>query len=161
MSDENVKRSIRVVATLRPDTAGGKKDKENTNGEDEKADKEENSSTANALIALAEKSCEFFHDERGDEYAIVTGQDIQRTLKLRSKPFPHWLRLTFYKTTGRAPNREALSSALSVLEAKATYDNPQKELFNRFAKQGDEIFIDMADDDWRAVKVTATGWSLS
>lgn len=160
MSNDNFKRSVRAVAAVDPHTADSTKDKDNPNSGDEKSGKKDNSPTAKALIALAESSCKFFHDERGDEYALVRDKDIRRTLKLRSKFFRSWLIGTFYKTTGRPPNKEALSTALSVLEAKATHDGDKRYLFNRFAMHDGAIFIDMVDERWRAVKVTADGWEI-
>jgi hypothetical protein len=104
-------------------------------------------------------SCQFFLDERGDEYSILTDSDIQRTLKLRSKLFRRWLAGTFYKRTGRAASKEALSTALLILEAKAG-QGEHRELFNRFAVADEAIYIDMADIRWRVVKVTADGWEI-
>jgi len=159
MSNDNLKRIVPAVAVINSNTGGGKEDKENANGEDERAGKEESRSTASVLIELAEGSCQFFLDERGDEYSIVTDKDIQHTLKLRSKLFRRWLANTFYKTTGRAASKEALSTALLILEAKAGESGP-RELFNRFAMRDKGIYIDMADKRWRAVKVTADGWEI-
>jgi hypothetical protein len=159
MSNDNLKRVVPAIATIDPSTARGTRDKENSNDKDEKGGKKESQSTANALIELAVERCQFFLDERGDGYAILTDKNIQRTLKLRGKLFPRWLANTFYKTTGRAASKEALSTAILILEAKAGESDP-RELFNRFAMDDKTIYIDMADKRWRAVKVTADGWEI-
>ena len=160
MIGDEFKRIIQAVAAVDPNTADDRKDNDKPSGGDEKGSDEDNSPMAKALIALAERSCGFFYDERGDGYATVTDKDIRLTLRLRSKAFRGWLTGTFYKTTGRAAGREALSTALAILEAKATYDSPHREMFNRFAMDGDTVFIDLADKRWRAVKLTATGWEI-
>ena len=160
MSDDNVKHRVYPIAAVAPkDTDGTKGKNDQTTGKNE-GGKENKLTTANALIELAVGSCEFFHDERGDGYALVTDNKIRRTLRLRSKAFRGWLAGTFYKTTQRAANNEALSTALSVLEAKAINDNGQVELSNRFAMVDSAIYIDLADKQWRAVKVTAAGWEI-
>ena len=74
-------------------------------------------STAKALIDLALNHCDLFHDERNDGYAVTTHKGIRRTLKLRGKEFRRWFAGTYYATTEKAANNEALSTALSVLEA--------------------------------------------
>lgn len=127
---------------------------------DDKGSKDDKPTTAKALIDLAVKHCKLFHDERGDGYAVTMQKEIRRTLKLRGREFRRWLAGTFYAKTQRAANSEAISTALSVLEAKATFDGRQLELYNRFAMRDGAIFIDMADSRWRVVKVTAAGWEI-
>ena len=123
-------------------------------------EKEGKPNTAKALIDLAVQHCDLFHDERGDGYAVTTHNGIRRTLKLRGREFRRWMAGTFYATTGRAANNEAISTALSVLEAQATFDGRQLELSNRFAMRDGVIYIDMADIHWRVIKVTSSGWAI-
>ena len=65
---------------------------------------------------------------------------------------------TYYAKTDHAADDEAASDPLSVLEAKATFDGRQLELSNRFAMRDGVIYIDMADTNWRVVKVSPLGW---
>lgn len=123
-------------------------------------DKSAKQSTANALIEMAVKHCDLFHDERSDGYAVTTHKKIRRTLKLRGREFRRWLAGAYYADTKRAANNEAISTALSVLEAKATFDGKMLELSNRFAMRECVIYIDMGDDKWRAIKVTAKGYEI-
>ncbi|SFO04934.1 hypothetical protein SAMN05216386_2491 [Nitrosospira briensis] len=159
MLNDTLKWQNNQVATLIPRYEHGASGKNNADSQTKK-DGKEDKSTANALIELAVRHCEFFHDERGDGYAVVTDNQVRLTLGLRRKEFRRWLAGTFYKTTKRAANNEALSTALSVLEAMAAYDNPQLELSNRFAMRDGEIYIDLADKRWRAIKVSAAGWEI-
>jgi hypothetical protein len=159
MPNDILKWQNNQVATMIPRYEHGTSGENNADSQAKKNDKEDKS-TANALIKLAVRHCKFFHDERSDGYAVVTDNQVQLTLGLRSKAFRRWLAGTFYKTTERAANNEALSTALSVLEAKATYDNPQLELSNRFAKRDGEIYIDLTDKRWRAIKVSTAGWVI-
>ncbi len=123
-------------------------------------DKDDKTPTAKVLIDLALKHCTLFHDERGDGYAVTTHNDIRRTLKLRGKDFRRWLSGSYYTATKKAANNEAISTAMSVLEAKATFDSPQYELSNRFAMRDSAIYIDMVDAYWRVIKITAEGWEI-
>lgn len=127
------------------------------NGNDDKSAKQ---STANALIEMAGKHCDLFHDERSDGYAVTTHKKIRRTLKLRGREFRRWLAGLYYAETERAANNEAISTALSVLEAKATFDGRMLELSNRFAMREGVIYLDVADENWRVIKITTHGWEV-
>jgi len=129
-------------------------------GNDDDDDKPAKQSTANVLIEMAVKHCDLFHDERNDGYAVTTHKGIRRTLKLRGREFRRWLAGLYYAETERAANNEAISTALSVLEAKATFDGKMLELSNRFAMREGVIYLDVADDKWRVIKVTAKGWEV-
>lgn len=122
--------------------------------------KDDRPTTAKTLIDIAVKNCELFHDERNDGYAVIVHKDIRRTVKLRGREFRRWLAGSYYSVTAKAANSEAISAALSVLEAKATFDGKQWELSNRFAMRDGVIYIDMADPKCRVVKITADGWEI-
>jgi len=127
---------------------------------DGKDGKDDRPTTAKVLIDIAVKNCDLFHDERNDGYAVIVHNGIRRTLKLRGREFKRWLAGTYYDKTDHAANNEAIATAMSVLEAKATYDGRQLELANRFAMRDATIYIDMADAKWRVIKVTADGWEV-
>jgi len=65
-----------------------------------------------------------------------------------------------WQAAEKAPGSEALHSALNVLEAKAMFEGKQYTLYNRVAPAEDGVWIDMADEKWRAIKVTAEGWYI-
>ncbi len=101
-----------------------------------------------------------FHDERSDGYAVTSHKGVRRTLKLRGRDFRRWLAGSYYEATGKAANNEAVSSALAVLEAKASFDGRELELSNRFAWRDDGLYVDMADAAWRVAKIASSGWSV-
>lgn len=117
-------------------------------------------STAKALIDLAHQHCTLFHDERSEGYAAINHGGSCRILKMRGHDFRRWLTSAYYVATKHPPNNEAMSSALSVLEAKAAFESEQHELSNRIAMRDDAVYIDMADPKCRVVKVTASGWEM-
>ncbi len=137
--------------------AGGKSKRKKKNGTDDRDDKK---TTAQVLIEIVLKNADLFHDERKDGYAVLVHGGVRRTLKLRGREFRRWLAGIYYTTTGRAANNEALATSMNVLEAKATFDGRQLPLCNRFAMLDGVIYIDMADTEWRVIKVTANGWEI-
>jgi hypothetical protein len=114
---------------------------------------------SDVLLRLA-SGAELFHAPDGTPYADVTDTGVRRTLPVRGRAFRDWLGLRFYQETGGAPNREATTAALGVLEAKARYAGPERPVAVRVAGHGGKIYIDLGTVDWRAVEVDAHGWRV-
>jgi len=118
-------------------------------------------SQADMLVKLALKNAEqVFHDERRVPYIRLRSSKTLRTLRLRSRDVKSWLAGLLWKTYEKAPNQEALGSALNVLEAQCQ-EGPTRKLYNRVAPGEDSsIWIDMTDEKWRAIHVTKEGWQI-
>jgi DNA polymerase I-like protein with 3'-5' exonuclease and polymerase domains len=112
------------------------------------------------LLIEAAGDTSFFHDEQYDGWAIVRVGEHQETLRLRDRGFKLWLIRQMYTATGRTPNADALSQALSHFEAKARYDGPQRLLSCRVAAHGAGVLYDLADAEWRVVRITPEGWEV-
>ena len=59
----------------------------------------------------------------------------------------------------RAPSREALNVAIDTVLAKCGA-GPKVDVHIRFARSREAIYLDMCDDQWRAIEVTADGWRV-
>ena len=114
---------------------------------------------AELLIEVAADAT-FFHDEHSDPWAVVPVNGHCETLRVRDRSFKRWLVRGMYTATGKTPNAEALSQTLALLEARAVYDGPQRQLAWRIAQQDDAVVYDLADVEWRAIAITARGWAL-
>lgn len=101
-----------------------------------------------------------FHDQHRTGYARVLQNKVNVTVSIRSRQFKSWLAGLLWQTEQKAPGSEALTSARNVLESMALQDGNQHMLYNRVAPAEDGIWIDMTDDRWRAIKVTADGWFI-
>lgn len=152
-------RASAAMAKISSAKPSGRKASKNA-GSDDTDGRDDKIPTAKALIDMAMKFCDLFHDERQDGYAVTTHNGIRRTLKLRGREFRRWLAGTYYAQTERPANNEAMASALHVLEAKAAFDGRELELSNRFAWRDGAIYVDTADSAWRVVKVTSSGWQI-
>jgi len=119
-------------------------------------------SQADMLVKLARNNAEqVFHDERHVPYIRLHSSKALRTLRLRSRDVKSWLAGLLWKTYEKAPNQEALGSALNVLEAQCQ-EGPARKLYNRIAPGEDSsIWIDMADEKCRAIHVTREAWQIS
>ena len=111
------------------------------------------------LIGLTE-FCEFWHDANRIAYATFTVNGHNEHWPVRSRDFRMFLSNRFYEETGGALGGQALEDAIRIFEARAVNDGPEYEPFVRVGRRGKELFIDLCDGRWRAVKITATGWSV-
>src|SRR5262249_34421214 len=85
---------------------------------------------ADILIGLAQ-SAELFHSPDGTGFADLDINGHRETWPIRSKGFRRWLAHRFYDATQGAPSSEALASALNVIEAKAHFDAPERDVHVR------------------------------
>jgi hypothetical protein len=116
-------------------------------------------SQAQVLLRLAEAAT-LFHDPTGRTYAAVPINGHVEVHEIRSTGFHRWLKRQFYKEEDRPPPAQSLRDALGILDARATHDGPEEEVFIRVAAQGDRVYIDLGDGTWRVVVVEAAGWRI-
>ena len=114
---------------------------------------------ADILINLT-ADIDLFHDATDTGFADLEISGHRETWPLRSKGFKRWIARRYFEETGSAPNSEALYSALNVIEARAHFDAPQQEVFIRVAGHDGKLYLDLADDAWRAVEIDRGGWRL-
>lgn len=114
---------------------------------------------ADILLGLAQ-SANLFHAPDGTAFGDIMVSGHRETWPVRSKGFRHWLTRLFYEHTDGAPGSEAMQSALNVIEAKAHFDAPKRQVHIRVAVLDGRIYLDLCDDAWRAVEIDATGWRI-
>lgn len=119
----------------------------------------ERESGATKLIHLAE-GMELFHEGMGDAYATVLVNGHRETTRIDSRACRRRLSFEFYTAEGKAPSPQALASALPTIEAKALFESVQREVHVRVAEHDGEIYIDLCNPNWEAVRVTKTNWAI-
>lgn len=111
------------------------------------------------LVQLA-GAAELFHAPDTTGFVDITVGGHRETWPIRSKGFKRWLAKQFYDATGGAPSSEAVQSALNVLEAKAHFDGPERTVHVRIGGSDGRIYVDLADNDWRAIEIDTEGWRV-
>jgi len=114
---------------------------------------------ADILIELAQ-SAELFHSPDGTGFADLDINGHRETWPIRAKGFRRWLARRFFEATQGAPSSEALASALNVIEAKAHFDAPEREVYVRVGGLDGRLYLDLGDESWRAVEIDVTGWRV-
>ncbi len=129
---------------------------------------------AEILIGYAREAGEFFHNPDMEAYVTARVGGHRETFYLKSRAYKLWLRHEYHRRqkeqaeeAGREKTgtpvfpRNALDDVLSTLEAVALFESPEAEVHLRVAgAPGGRIYIDLCDETWRAVEVSADGWKV-
>ena len=115
--------------------------------------------TADMLSDIAQCE-ELFHTASGTAFADINIAGHRQTWPIRSKRFRAFLRRGYYQATGEAASAAEIRSALDLLEARAQFDGPERCIHVRTAEEAGHIYVDLADEDWRAVDIGPDGWRV-
>ncbi len=119
-------------------------------------------SQADALVGLAE-DVQLFHTPGGNDsegYATVLVGEHKETWPVNGKGFRRWLAKRFYDVTGKAPGLQAVQDALNVIAGRAVHEGPEHAIAVRVAEHDGAIYLDLADEQWRCVRIAADGWEV-
>jgi hypothetical protein len=103
---------------------------------------------------------ELFHTAAGTAFADLLINGHRETWPIRSKRFRGWLRRRYYQATGGAASPAEIRSTLDLLEARAQFDGPERAVHVRTAEHAGHIYLDLADEQWRAVDIGPDGWRV-
>ncbi|WP_312505941.1 hypothetical protein [Lysinibacillus sp.] len=109
------------------------------------------------LIIQLTDDFQFFENELEETFAAVPIGEHWEVLSLKSKKFQKLLTKLYYDKQNSAPGSDGLNEALKVLEMKASFSDQQYKLQKRMAELKGEIFYDLCDKKWRAIKVNKQG----
>jgi len=123
--------------------------------------KDERRTQAQMLIEIATgHDVHLYYSPDGTTYADINVAGHRETWPIKSQGFRRWLRHVFYEKTGGAPNKDAMSAALALAEARAQFDGQAHPVYLRVAAHGDFVYIDLCDELWRAIEIDGDGWRI-
>lgn len=131
-------------------------------GDEEAGSVEESASISQSrqLIKLAER-CDKFHSPSGeDAYTRFRVGDHQEVSKVHGARFATWLKHQHYAEYKQAPNGQAFSDAIKNIEAQALFEGRACEARVRVAEHNGFFYLDLANDDWQAVRISPNGWEV-
>jgi hypothetical protein len=103
---------------------------------------------------------DLFHTAIGTAFADITVEGHRETWPIRSKRFRAFLRRGYYQATGEAASAAEIRSVLDLLEARAQFDGSERTIHVRTAEHAGHIYLDLADEHWRSVKIGPEGWQV-
>ncbi|HUE71267.1 MAG TPA: bifunctional DNA primase/polymerase [Pirellulaceae bacterium] len=115
--------------------------------------------TANLLVELA-SDVELFHTPKREAFATFPVNGHVETAPVRSRPFRHWLAHRFYQRERRTANQQAMNEALDAIEGRAQFDGAEIPVHTRLAASGGKVFLDLGDEHWSNVEISAEGWKI-
>lgn len=123
---------------------------------------EEKSSQKMELLRLvtSNPSTELFRDNYGIGHARVVVDNHKEIMACSSGRFKQWLSHSYMEQHGNIADPGALSAAIHTIESMAAFKGKEYKLHNRVAKVADTIWLDLADEGNRAVRITANGWEI-
>ncbi|MHB8459092.1 MAG: bifunctional DNA primase/polymerase [Candidatus Limnocylindrales bacterium] len=116
-------------------------------------------SQATMILDLADE-VEFFHTADDVAYARIERDGHHEVWPLGSKSLRAWLSRRFHQAHDRAPGGQALRDALDVLMGRALFEGSECPVYVRVAGHGNDIYLDLGDPLWGAVRITAAGWEI-
>ena len=117
-------------------------------------------SQATTLVDLAGEA-ELWHTPDGAAFATFEVDGHRETRAIRTKSFREWLAYLFFQREGKSPGGQAVADALAVLSGKALFEGPEYVVHTRVAEVGRKVYLDLANDDWECVELSAAGWVVT
>lgn len=121
---------------------------------------DEDETVADRLIALARSQCQLLHDAQREPYAVFDAAGARQVHGVLSSGFSDYLSHAYYSQHDRAPTEQSLKVALATLRGQAQFEGEACEVFTRIAKTEAGYWLDLCNDAWQCVQVTATGWAV-
>jgi hypothetical protein len=116
---------------------------------------------AEKVIGLA-ADVEFIHSERGAAFGRFDVNGHIETHLVRSEAFKQWITRQYYRKYGKPATAQAVEDSLRLFESQARFEGEQRTISIRCARSNSssDIYLDMGDSQWRAIKVTPNDWSI-
>jgi len=115
---------------------------------------------AKTLVHIVDLEQVFLAPDRDTVYATVSVDGHRETWPVRSRGFKRWITRKFFAIEEKPPGSQALQDALGTIEARAQSLTTTYPVHVRVAEHDRDIYIDLGDASWSAVRVTAEGWTV-
>jgi hypothetical protein len=120
----------------------------------------EERSALDDLVALVRARCELHHDADRNAIAVIRLSDRREVWRVKSSGFEDWLRAAYWRAYEAGVTDSTMKAALATLSAAAINDGEEIPVHVRAARWQDGYVIDLCDEHWQSVVVTASGWHV-
>ena len=97
-----------------------------------------------------------WHTPNREAWATVGGKHYP----VQSDEFRHWLAGRYYACNKEPASGYKLDELVNANAAEALFKGPEHRVHLRTARQGDTIWLDLADEEGRAVRIDKEGWHV-
>lgn len=110
------------------------------------------------ILDVARDGAEYAHTAEGEGVALVEVAGHREAHMLTSPAFDRWLRGDVFEVHEIGIPDYAMATAVATLKAIGTFKGTEVEVHRRVAKHDGTYWIDLCDDQWRAIKVQPGKW---
>lgn len=145
-------KALALVCAAKPAKSGTDKRADDGNGS--------RNGARDNLMVLAE-GVELWPALDGVAWATIPVGDHREHWPVKSERFREWLSRAFYQRYGIVAGDQPVKEAISTMAAQALHDGkPECPVFLRVGALNGEIWLDLADQQWRAVRIHRDGWEV-
>lgn len=101
-----------------------------------------------------------FHDDKGEGCVSFEVNGHRESWSCKAKNLKRWISNQVWQKHKKPVSSEMMRNILSVLEANACCEGEEYKLHNRFAWRGDELWYDLTNSSWQAVKIGNDDWDI-
>ncbi|WP_374502480.1 hypothetical protein [Zoogloea sp.] len=112
------------------------------------------------ILDVARDGAEYAHTAEGEGVALVEVAGHREAHMLTSPTFDRWLRGEVFDSYEIGIPDYAMTTTIATLKALGTFKGAEVEVHRRVAKHDGAYWIDLCDDQWRAIKVQAGKWEI-
>jgi hypothetical protein len=112
------------------------------------------------ILDVAREGAECAHTAEGEGVALVEVAGHREAHMLTSPTFDRWLRGEVFEAHEIGIPDYAMTTTIATLKALGTFKGAEVEVHRRVAKHDGAYWIDLCDDQWRAIKVQAGKWEI-
>lgn len=150
----------RIAAEVAQEIMDGK-----SNGNEELPEDEAEGGDNEVLVQIVMKlrPVTLFHaGSRQDAiaYATVEFEGHRENWPIQSNGFKFWLRQQFFEICGRPPIAQGFADAINTIESIAIMKGEEQRVFLRLAEHDGNVYIDLCDATWGAIRITKKGWEF-
>lgn len=121
---------------------------------------EEKFTQAQWLIEYGQLHADLWRTPEGEGFITYHIDGHREHAPIRSRATRDWLRLAHHREFNKPPGSQALQDAIDTLGAIAHFDGDEHPVFIRVGHHRGAVYIDLGDEDWQAIEVTAEGWRV-
>ncbi|NIZ63489.1 hypothetical protein DL239_21260 [Sedimentitalea sp. CY04] len=103
---------------------------------------------------------ELWRTPQDETYATLRRDGHFEHWSTESRTFRRHLAHAHFQTEGKAPSATTLEDQRRMLEGEALFGGETHPVFARIAAIGRTIYLDLGDENWQAVAITAEGWQV-
>ncbi len=152
--------TMRLIMNARPAAAGTGKRRKDADETDAKGGSRRRRIPQRDELLKYLDAVELWHDDADKAYATFPVGRHREHAPIRSSRFRHWLILKYLDDNESAPGKAAMDECLNAAEAIAVGKGKRYTAFIRVAEHRSRVFLDLCDDEWRAIECTRNGWTI-